>query len=439
MNAGDLRLSPVRLAAFASLEIPMAAFLTPLVVYIPAFYAGEMGLGLSVVGIIFGLTKLWDIVTDPIAGTLIERLGPQRGRWRFWLTISLPLMLIGVYKIFMPPGQVEWPYFAFWMLVLYIGWTILTISHISWGVELSDDYHERARVAAYRQFAALIGGLVVVFIPVVSDQIGGTGETDRITFIGLFVMVALPLLMLATLWSTPAKMSRLDANCTYRWHDIFTIIKGNRSLRALLIGNMNVLLGIAAMSSVLLFYVEHVLRLGTWATFAVVPLLFSGLLFLPLFKHLTTRIGKHRTFKVVIVFQVIVQPLFLMLPPEELPLTLLCFILLGAINGTAVFLPQAMIADLKDLDIGAGVARTGIYVSLLQSTSKISAAIAVAIMFLALPYTGFDPAPHAVNDSNSLLGLRYLIVGLPMACFLMALWGMRNYSLDRGNAVAVGV
>jgi len=102
----------------------MAAFLTPLVVFVPPFYAGEMGLGLSTVGVIFGLTKLWDIVTDPIAGALTDRYGPVRGRRRFWLLAALPLMLVGTYQIFLPPDQISRLYFAFWMIVIYLGWTL---------------------------------------------------------------------------------------------------------------------------------------------------------------------------------------------------------------------------------------------------------------------------------------------------------------------------
>jgi Na+/melibiose symporter-like transporter len=435
MQNAESRLTTVQLASFTSLEIPMAAFLTPLVVFIPAFYAGEMGLGLSIVGIIFGLTKLWDIITDPIAGSICERVGPTKGRWRFWLLISLPLMLIGVYKIFLPPAAIEWTYFAFWMIILYIGWTLLTISHISWGVELSDDYHERARVAAFRQVAALIGGLIVVFIPVISDQFGGVNESDRIKFVGIFVLIALPLLMTASLWVTPAGTSRIDVNHGYRWHDTFTIFANNRSLRGLLLGNMGVTLGISSTASVLLFYVEGVLELGEWATFSVVPLLFSGLLFLPVLKHLTTKIGKHQTFRLVLLLQILMQPLYLIIPPENLTLTLLCFILLGVSNGSVVFLPQAMIADLKDVETGAGSSRTGIYVAMLQTSSKVSAALAVALMFLVLPLTGFDPAPDAVNDAESRQWLRYMIVGLPMVCYAVALLGMRHYDLGHGKKV----
>lgn len=446
MGYTEDRLSPVKLSAFVSLEIPMAAFLMPLIVYIPAFYAGEMGLGLTTVGVIFGLTKLWDIVTDPIAGSITERYGPVKGRWRFWLLISLPLMSVGIYRIFLPPESIDWTYFVTWMLVLYVGWTLLTIAHISWGVELSDDYHERARVAAYRQFAALIGSLLVVIVPVVSDQFIGSSEKLRVGNMGLFVLVSLPILMMATIWAVPATGSGFRNSTSFRWRDSILILIHNRDLRALLLGNMGVLLGMAAMSSALLFYVESVLLLKDWASFAVVPMLFSGLLFLPILKYLTYRLGKQKVFQLILLFQISMQPLFLILPPENLTLTVISFLILGAINGSAIFLPQAMIADVKDIGVDSCVpacdrkARTGIYVALLQSTSKISAALAVALMFLVLPMTGFDPSPDAVNHTESLLGLRCMMAGLPMVCFLVAWYSIRNYSLDSSTKpITIGV
>ncbi|MEM7016539.1 MAG: MFS transporter, partial [Pseudomonadota bacterium] len=272
------RLSPARLTAFSSLELSMAAFLTPLVVYIPPFYAGEMGLGLSTVGLIFGLTKLWDIVTDPIAGSITDKYGPVNGRRRFWLLLSLPIMLLGTWQIFLPPAGVGWLHFAFWMVFLYIGWTLLTISHISWGVELSDDYHERARIAAYRQAIALIGAAIVVILPVLSDQFGAGTDADRIASMGLFVMISLPILLAAVIVFTPSMPAKVEREA-HSWKDSFTILRHNRSLRALLLGNMGILLGMAATGSTLLFYVEHVLRLEAWASFAVIPFLFSGLLY----------------------------------------------------------------------------------------------------------------------------------------------------------------
>ncbi len=422
------RLSSPRLAAFVSLEIPMATFLTPLVVYIPAFYAGEMGLGLATVGIAFGLTKLWDIVTDPILGPVTDRYGPRGWRRRCWLLVSLPFMLIGVYRVFLPPEGIGWEYFAFWMVFLYIGWTLLTISHISWGVELSSDTNERARVAAFRQAANLVGAVIVVFIPVVTDLLEFSEGGVRVRAIGLVCMVLLVSLAGAVFWSAGEQAPAAAERTRHKWSDIFAILKEDRSLRALVYGNIGLSAGLGSTTSVLIFYVEDVLHLGKWATFALVPFLFSGLLFLPAWHHLRRRWGNPQAYRTSFLLQLCLLPLFLLIPPDNLPATLMCFVLLGANHGVASFLPQAMIADLKDVSIRGTIRnRTGSYVAILQTTSKVAGAFAVGATFYVLSLVGFDPDPDAANTGDSIRNLRYLIAGLPAVCYAMGWLGMRGY------------
>jgi len=423
-----------RLAAFVSLEVPIAAFLVPIIVFVPPFYAGEMGLGLSLVGILFGLTKLWDIVTDPIFATLSERFGPRENSRRFWLMLSIPLMLVGVYKIFLPPESISGWYFTIWMLVLYSGWTLLVIAHITWGVELSNDYHERSRIASYRQAAALIGSLIITFIPVAIDQLPGASETLRIQAIGLFILISLPVfagLVICTASESPPSGHKVKSLSGPRWFDFLRIVRANRNMRILLLSNMAVLLGVGTTASTILFYTESVLQLGNWATLAIVPFLFSGLLFLPLWKSLARSVGKHKAYSYSMMIQVACLLLFLVIPAGNIVLAFLAFILIGANQGTINFLPQAMIADVADVDASSnGTVRTAIFIGLLQSTSKISGALSVALMYLLLPLTGFDPEPNAENSESSLSGLRILITLAPSLCYLAAVYLMTGYDLS---------
>ncbi len=427
-------LTPWRLAAFVSLEVPIAAFLVPIIVFVPPFYAGEMGLGLSLVGVLFGLTKLWDIVTDPLFATLSERFGPRQHSRRFWLMVSIPLMLLGVYKIFLPPASITGWYFTFWMLVLYSGWTLLVIAHITWGVELSNDYHERSRIASYRQGAALIGSLIITLIPVGIDQFTGASETLRIHAIGAFIMISLPIFAGLVIWSTnqsPPASHTIKSLSGPRWLDFLRIVRESRNMRILLLSNMAVLLAVGTTASTMLFYTESVLRLGNWSTLAIVPFLFSGLLFLPLWRSLARSVGKHKAYRISMIIQVALLSLFLVIPAENLVLALLAFILIGANQGTINFLPQAMIADVADVDASSsGTVRTAIFIGLLQSTSKISGALSVALMYMLLPLTGFDPSPNAENTASSLSGLRILITVAPSLCYLTGIYLMLGYDLS---------
>lgn len=393
-----------------------------------------MGLGLSLVGILFGLTKLWDIVTDPIFATLSERFGPRENSRRFWLIVSLPLMLVGVYKIFLPPAEITGWYFTLWMLVLYSGWTLLVIAHITWGIELSNDYHERSRIASYRQGAALIGSLLITLIPVGIDQLAGASETLRIQAIGTFIIIALPVFASLVFWSaseSPPPEHKVKSLSVPRWLDFLRIMRENRNMRRLLLSNMAVLLGVGTTASTVLFYTESVLQLGNWATLAIVPFLFSGLLFLPIWRSLAKSVGKHKAYSYSMIIQLACLMLFLIIPPGNILIAFLAFILIGANQGTIIFLPQAMIADVADVDaLRNGTVRTAIFIGLLQSTSKISGALSVALMYLLLPLTGFDPDPNAENSASSLSGLRILITLAPSLCYLTGVYLMTGYNLS---------
>ena len=90
----DHRLPWWRLAALGSPALPLAAMSIPLMVYLPPYYASEMGLGLGAVGTIFMVTRLWDMVTDPLMGVISDRFPSRWGRRRHWLVIATPLIMM---------------------------------------------------------------------------------------------------------------------------------------------------------------------------------------------------------------------------------------------------------------------------------------------------------------------------------------------------------
>ena len=102
----------------------------PIAVYLPPFYSEGMGLSLATVGLIFTLARIWDVVTDPLMGVAIDRFPSRWGRRKHWIALSIPLLMISVWMVFMPnPESVSPTYLAFWLIVLYVGYT-LSLIHI---------------------------------------------------------------------------------------------------------------------------------------------------------------------------------------------------------------------------------------------------------------------------------------------------------------------
>ena len=109
----------------------------------PAYYTADLGLTMGAVSGVLLLSRLFDAVTDPLIGWLSDRTRSRFGRRRLWMAASVPIFMLAVYKLFLPSGPVTATYLLTWLVVLWLGWTLLYIPYYALGAEISPDYDER--------------------------------------------------------------------------------------------------------------------------------------------------------------------------------------------------------------------------------------------------------------------------------------------------------
>ncbi|HCC45401.1 MAG TPA: MFS transporter, partial [Gammaproteobacteria bacterium] len=144
------RLSAKTIYAHGTIGVPLAVIGYPLAIWIPAHYSGGLGLSLAMVGTILMLARFTDVITDPLMGELSDRFRTRFGRRKPWVLLGMPIMMLGVYKLFIPPDGVGILYFLTYLTLFFLGSTIIALPHRAWGAELSPDYHQRSRVTAAR-------------------------------------------------------------------------------------------------------------------------------------------------------------------------------------------------------------------------------------------------------------------------------------------------
>jgi Na+/melibiose symporter-like transporter len=89
--------------SYSALNLPTSAAGMPIFIFILPFYADDLGLGLSLVGIIFFLGRFTDILTDPVMGLLIDKFPSRWGKHKHWIFLSAPIFMIATFLIFLPP------------------------------------------------------------------------------------------------------------------------------------------------------------------------------------------------------------------------------------------------------------------------------------------------------------------------------------------------
>jgi GPH family glycoside/pentoside/hexuronide:cation symporter len=417
-------LSTARLAAFAAPCVPIAALGVPITLYVPQFYAGPMGLGLGVVGAIFMLARLWDGISDPLMGWLSDRFPSRWGRRRHWVVIATPIICVAAWFLFLPQAPVSPLYLLGWLFVLYLGWTMLTIPHMSWGAELSGEYHQRSRIHAFREAGEIIGVPLLLATPAVIEALGGGDvEADRVAAMGLFVIILLPVAVFLNLRFVGEVAVPPQPKLPLR--QAVAALAGNAALRRLVVADAISGASGAAVGALFLYVATSVWGLGGSASLLMLIYFFAGLGFVPLVVRASYRFGKHRTLIGCCAFYVVTPPLSLLIPPGDLLAAGALMVLLGVNVGGAGVLFRSIMADVADLDeLTTGQKRTGLLYAFMALTRKGSSAVAVGATFWALQLLAFEPDGR--NDATSIRNLAVLFALVPVWCnvaVIVLMWG----------------
>ena len=144
--------------SYTSLNFSTSAAGMPIFIFVLPFYADDLGLGLSLVGVIFFLGRFTDILTDPVMGLLIDKYPSRWGKHKHWIFLSAPIFMLATYLIFLPPVlSPSMVYFFGGLFLLYSAFTLSTITQLSWATFLAPDYDDRTKLLTLRELMALLG------------------------------------------------------------------------------------------------------------------------------------------------------------------------------------------------------------------------------------------------------------------------------------------
>ena len=192
--------------SYTALNLPTSAAGMPIFIFILPFYADDLGLGLSLVGIIFFLGRFTDILTDPVMGVLIDKFPSKWGKHKHWVFISTPVFMLATYLIFLPPIEVPTGFYFFGCLfLLYSAFTLTSITQLSWATFLAPNYDERTRLLTLRELMALLGMFSVIAIPAFVE-INDPSLEAKVNAIGIFVLICIPFITLNALKQVPDSM-----------------------------------------------------------------------------------------------------------------------------------------------------------------------------------------------------------------------------------------
>ena len=151
-----------RILAYSLPSIPLAALYFGVYILLGEFYSNVFGLSLSAIGTSFILIRLFDAFSDPVMGYVSDNFNTGVGKRKPWVLLGGGIFVYAAWMLFVPDLESEITifYFAFWLFISTIGWTIMYSPYYALGAELSRDYSERSKITFCRELLVLLGILL---------------------------------------------------------------------------------------------------------------------------------------------------------------------------------------------------------------------------------------------------------------------------------------
>ncbi|OYQ33443.1 MFS transporter [Niveispirillum lacus] len=424
--------APHHLIAYALPALPLAALVLPVYVFLPSAYA-QVGLPLAGIGIILLLARLWDGVTDPLVGVLSDRTVTRFGRRKPWIAAGLPLTLISLWYLMVPGDGVGPAYLLCWSFMLFLGWTMMIVPLNAWGAELSGDYHQRTRIAGFREGASIIGTVLALTLPF-AIGVGAAGqERDALRVLAICILVMLPLFTVIALVSVPEY--KAPAKPPLKFRRGLKVIFANGAFRKLIAAYLINGMANGLPAQLFLFYVQHLLMEGERAGLLLLSYFMSGLITVPLWLWLSGKYGKHVVWRWAMMWNI---AWFLTVPflgPGDFTAFLIVCLMTGMSLGADLILPSAMQADVVDLDTArTGRARTGLYFAFWGLATKLATALAALGLTVAGLF-GFDALTGGTDTGKTALLTLYALA--PVALKIVAIAILWRWPIDAATQAAL--
>lgn len=419
--------------AQASLTLPMMlAYALPMmpvhfsfvlfVSYYSKYAVDVLLIAPAAVGLIFGASRLWDAVTDPLVGLWSDRTTHAWGRRRPWIAAAAIPMAVSGWMVWSPPDSLAGASLIAWATVSVFAFTLAVTlfytPHQALGAELTSDTHAVSRIFAWRQAAIYVGmfGCLVLGIKALMTAPDRKGLATIFAIVCGAGIVLANALAVALLREPLGNRRRGDASN-------FAVMRGvwrNRYSRSLMTMIFIEHTGTGASMVVAPFLVTYVIglpgRIGDVFLFYVG----SSLLSLPLWVILARRLGKKPTWMIGLLMGITGYACLFFVGEGELRWMQMVVTLTGTSSACGNVLAQSILADVIDSDeLETGQRKEGAYYAVYTFLMKTSSGVMAMVTGFTLTAVSFVPnAPEqtelvrtAIRSLNSLPPLVSLMIG----------------------------
>jgi len=398
------------------------------------YFTDTVGLAAGIAGIAFGIGKVWDAVTDPLMGYISDRTRSRWGRRRPYLLFGSFVWFIAMIILFTNP-QLSNPAALFvWAVAAYCflstAFTVVNVPYSSLTPELTKDYHERSSLNGYRAVFMVIGTLIGAgaALPLVNAlpnrNIGFS--VMGIVFGGIMMGATL-----VTFFSVREPKLIEAAKPKTNFLKSYLCVFKTRPFIFILLTYMMCMIGVSIVSATMIYYFKYIQEKEVLTTIALLILLVTAMIFIPVAVRISKRIGKKTTYAVgVLIMSGACMLVFALGHQLGVVFVFVMMFIAGIGLSTHYPMPWAMIPDTVEYGyLQTGERMEGGYYGVWTLFSKAAQGLfALPLVGLILQVTGY--IPEVAQTPLAQLGIRLMFGPVAGVFFVAAAVLLAFYPLN---------
>ena len=416
-------------------KIPLGVIGVPLAVTIPQFYGGDLGVNAALVGAMILLARVTDVFTDPLIGLLSDRTRTPIGRRKPYIFAGIPIFMVALWFLFVPGDNGTAGWLAFWVIVLYFGWTLIELPYGSWGAELSLQYQTRTKIMGLREGLGQVAQLIAVAVPLIAVAVfAAEGNRQVLMIVAITMLILTPLLFAPGLLFVKERPPLDVPHQPIPFKEKISIILNNGPAIRILIVLTVVLLALGITATLALPWFQNVLGLSEGQSYALLAVqYFFTIISIPFWIGIANKYTKHKVTMWAFIGLAAIAPLVFTLPYVPFDVFWAIFgavVYIGFLSGATSVLPSAMMPDAVDLDTWrSGEQRTGLYYAALGMALKLAIGLGVFVAGVMVVAFDFDMAQGATNTDQAKMLMTIGFAIVPPALNMTVVGILWNYPL----------
>ncbi len=353
------------------------------------FLTEVVGMKPALAGLMFGVGKIWDGISDPLMGYLSDRTKSRFGRRRvyfLWGIIPIGLTFAMLWIPINSNSQVLlFGYYLFAYILLDAALTMVMTPYSALPAEMSSDFRMRNRLSSSRLIFSGLSSLVAALVPsmIIRAFPDNPGRGHLVMGIVFGLVFALPwgIVYLST-WENNAQREP-DANDNFIRE--FATISRNKSFRILFVMYVMAYTAMDVLLALFTYYLTYYLGRPGLYSIAMGALMVVQLAMMPVYTLVANRKGQAFAYGVGLSVWAIGMFLTrgLSVDSSALAVAAVCAVI-GMGTSAGVLMPYAILPFVIDVDeLITGEQRSGVYAGAMTLMRKLVQGL------FALPAIGF--------------------------------------------------